>query len=219
MPQLARRHPHALPVLAFEDMDDFADALDAALGIPRVAVPNAPVQTLNLSDDLSPSLGQGHRSTSSQPPAWCVENAWRYETMCGRPHGFKSFEEDSDGGSTAIMCPALLVRRHGRRPRWGSRSGPKQSSDFESHWFQRGLRIAGSTERHLCQLLHPGIHTSFRRRRVGTDCPSTRHRGRYQSGHPVVQSRPKPRGGSIARSSERSSSTIACRASAVALSC
>ena len=34
-----------------------------------------------------------------------------------------------------------------------------------------------------------------------------------------VQSRPKPRGGSIARSSDRSSSTIARKASAVALSC
>jgi hypothetical protein len=38
-------------------------------------------------------------------------------------------------------------------------------------------------------------------------------------GHLVVQSRPKPRGGSIACSSPRSRSDIACNASAMALSC
>jgi hypothetical protein len=52
----------------------------------------------------------------------------------------------------------LSTRHNDRWPRWGSRSGPKQSNDFESHWFQRVLRILGSTDRHLCQLLHLGIH-------------------------------------------------------------
>ena len=46
-----------------------------------------------------------------------------------------------------------------------------------------------------------------------------RHRDPCRMGHPVAQSRPKPRGGSIAWSSERSSSTIARKASASALSC
>jgi hypothetical protein len=77
--------------------------------------------------------------------------------MCGRPRGFKNFEENFDG-STAIMCPALSTRRHGRWPRWRSRSGPQQSSGLKSHWFQRALRIVGSTDRHLSEIFHPGIH-------------------------------------------------------------
>jgi hypothetical protein len=49
VPQLARRHPlRALGGLAFEDMHDLADPLDAALCILRLAVPNGPVQTFDL---------------------------------------------------------------------------------------------------------------------------------------------------------------------------
>ena len=81
--------------------------------------------------------------------------------MCGRPRGFKNFEENFDGGSTAIMCPALSTRHHDRWPRWGSRSGPQQSSGLKSHWFQRALRIVGSTDRHLSEIFHPGIHAWF----------------------------------------------------------
>jgi len=52
VPQLARRHaPRALALLSFEDMHDLADPLDAALGILRLAVPNAPVQTVDFGDD------------------------------------------------------------------------------------------------------------------------------------------------------------------------
>jgi hypothetical protein len=54
VPQLARRHALRAPVvLTFEDMHDLADPLDAALGVLRLAVPNAPVQTLDLGDDHS----------------------------------------------------------------------------------------------------------------------------------------------------------------------
>jgi hypothetical protein len=50
--QLARRHTlRALGVLAFEHTHDPADALDAALGILRLPVPNASAQTLNPGDD------------------------------------------------------------------------------------------------------------------------------------------------------------------------
>src|SRR4051812_39441213 len=49
VPQLARRHPlRVLAALAFEDMHDLADPLDAALGVLRLAVPNAPMQTFDL---------------------------------------------------------------------------------------------------------------------------------------------------------------------------
>src|SRR4051812_39076802 len=54
MPQLARRHPlRVLAALVFEDMHDLADALDAALGVLRLAVPNAPMQTFDLGDNHS----------------------------------------------------------------------------------------------------------------------------------------------------------------------
>jgi len=49
-------------------------------------------------------------------------------------------------------------------------------------------------------------------------CPATRHRGPCHAGHPVVQSRPKPRGGSIASRSAMPSSAIARKASVMALS-
>ena len=52
--------------------------------------------------------------------------------------------------------------------------------------------------RHLCQLFHPGIDARLNRSPVGAGFPSTRHRDPCQPGHLVVQSRPKPRGGSIA---------------------
>jgi len=55
----------------------------------------------------------------------------------------------------------LLTLHNDRWPRWGSRSGPKQSSNLKSHWFQRDLRIVGSTDRHLSQIFHPGIHAWF----------------------------------------------------------
>jgi hypothetical protein len=52
MPQLARRHaPRALAVLAFENMHDLADPLDAALGILRLAILNPPMQTFDLGGD------------------------------------------------------------------------------------------------------------------------------------------------------------------------
>ena len=52
VPQLARRHAlRTLAVLPFEDMHDLVDPLDAALGVLRLAVPNAPVQTFDFGDD------------------------------------------------------------------------------------------------------------------------------------------------------------------------
>ena len=61
--------------------------------------------------------------------------------MCGRPRGFKSFEENSDGRVDCDHVSGLLTRHHDRWPRWNPRSGPKQSSGLESHWFQRAFRI------------------------------------------------------------------------------
>ena len=83
--------------------------------------------------------------------------------MCGRPLGFKSFEENSDGWADCDHVFGLLTRRHDRWPRWNPRSGPKQSSDLKGHRWQRVFRILDLTDRHLCQLLHPGIHARLRR--------------------------------------------------------
>ena len=99
--------------------------------------------------------------------------------MCGRPRGFKSFEENSDGRVDCDHVSGLLTRHHDRWPRWNPRSGPKQSSGLESHWFQRAFRIVNSTDRHLCQLLHPGIHAWLRWRSAVADYPTTRPRGPF----------------------------------------
>ena len=40
-----------MTALTLEDMHDLADPADAALSIPRLAVPNAPAQALDLLDD------------------------------------------------------------------------------------------------------------------------------------------------------------------------
>jgi hypothetical protein len=52
VPQLARCHAfRTLAVLPSEDMHDLADPANAALGILRLAVPNALVQTFDFGDD------------------------------------------------------------------------------------------------------------------------------------------------------------------------
>ena len=52
--------------------------------------------------------------------------------MCGRPLGCKRKIENSDTRVESAHVSGLLARRHGRWPRWGSRSGPKQARGFES---------------------------------------------------------------------------------------
>src|SRR5271166_6806131 len=52
--------------------------------------------------------------------------------MCGRPLGFKSFEENSDRWVDCDHVFGLLTRHHDRWPRWNPRSGPKQSNDLEA---------------------------------------------------------------------------------------
>jgi len=52
-------------------------------------------------------------------------------------------------------CVRPVDAVHDRWPRWSPRSGPKQSSGFESHWFQRVLRIVGSTDTSSLSALAP----------------------------------------------------------------
>src|SRR5689334_18160864 len=64
VPQLAGRH--ACDALAFEDVHDLTDPVDAAPGILGLAVPNAPAQALNFLDDyclgLCPTRPVGRQS-------------------------------------------------------------------------------------------------------------------------------------------------------------
>jgi hypothetical protein len=97
------------------------------------------------------------------------------------PVGSRALKRILTGGSIAIMCPALLMRDNDRWPSWGSRPGPKQSTGFESHWWQRVLRIVGSTtDRPLVQLSHPGTDAWFRRAPAWRGRLSTHHRGLCQ---------------------------------------
>ena len=55
--------------------------------------------------------------------------------MCGRPLGFKGFEENSDAWVDCDHVFGLLTRHHDRWPRWNPRSGPKQSSGLRATGF------------------------------------------------------------------------------------
>ena len=102
------------------------------------------------------------------------------------------------GRSIAIMCPALLTRHHDRWPRWYPRSRPKHMRDFESRCTKRVLWIVGSTDRHLIRSFTPASTRGSGGHRLMPAVRPMRHRGPCRLGHLDVQSRPKPRGGSIA---------------------
>src|SRR5271166_5847358 len=66
MPQLAEWHTRsAMTALALEDMHDLADALECTSGIPGLAVPDPPVQSLDLGDDRRLCLD----------PTWLVDGS------------------------------------------------------------------------------------------------------------------------------------------------
>ena len=98
-----------MAALTLEGTHDFADANDAALSVLRLAVPNAPAQPLDLRDDhrlrLRP-VGIVRRQSLAACRLGVLHSHRDDGTMCGRPLGFKSFEENSTGGSIAIMCSA-----------------------------------------------------------------------------------------------------------------
>ena len=127
-------------------------------------------------------------------------------------------DETKDFGSNCVHVSGLLARYRDRWPRWVPRPSPKQSGGFDSQDSNRVLWILGSTESHLIALSLPGTDARPCRRWYCWH-RLVRYRSPCRSGYCVAQSRPNPLGGSIARSSPRSRSTIACKASAVLLSC
>src|SRR5208282_2480204 len=117
VPQLAGWHTRsAMTALALEDMHDLADALECAPGIPGLAVPDPPVQSLDLGDDrrlcLNPIRLVGGQSTRSLlrvlQPHGAVEPVrnWRlrdaglgqYRSKAGTPVGERG---QRGGGSSA----------------------------------------------------------------------------------------------------------------------
>jgi hypothetical protein len=123
----------------------FGRSFDHARFVLGFAIPQPPVQTLNLRDDHR--LRFGPRRVIARETAGdllqVLQSHCNVEPCVDDPSGSRASKRISTGESIAVMCPALSMRHIGRWPRWGSRSGPKQSSDFESHWFQRVLRIVG----------------------------------------------------------------------------
>src|SRR5208283_2564125 len=105
----------------------------------------------------------------------------------------------------------LSTRCHDRWPRWSPRSSPKHGCGFASRCNTRVLWIVGSTDRHLIQLFHPGINARFRRHRLLPGGRYARHRDPCQSGHLVVQSRPKPRRFAVGHAAAAPVVVAACR--------
>jgi hypothetical protein len=117
------------------------------------------------------------------------------------------------GGSTAIMCPACC--------RGAMTAGPDGVRDPVPN--MDAASKAGATSGFSGSSVRPivisfGSFIPASTRGFGGLCLPARYRGPCHVGHPDAQSRPKPRGGSIACSSPRSRSQIACSASARALS-
>src|SRR5580692_12554151 len=83
--------------------------------------------------------------------------------LCGRPRGFKNFEENFDGGSTAIKCPALLTRRHVRWPMCGRPAKVKGGS----------AKISGGSRAVMCSASSCGNMTA------GPDRFRERHPNRW----------------------------------------
>jgi hypothetical protein len=127
--------------------------------------------------------------------------------MCG-PSGSRANLRILTGGSIAIMCSIFRCGIMTAGPDGVRDPAPNKVAAFTAVASDGVLWIFGSTDRHLIQLCHPG--TNAWGRRVPASCRA-RHHGQPRPGRLVVQSRPKPRGGSIAWSSPGSSSTIVAR--------
>ena len=122
-------------------------------------------------------------------------------------------------GSIAVMCPACWRGSMAAGPDGIRDPAPNRRAASKAAVLDG---FSGSSVRPM--VISFSSHTLASTRGSGGDlplpvCPATRHRGPCRAGHPVVQSRPKPRGGSITSSSARSRSAITRKASAVALSC
>jgi hypothetical protein len=137
-------------------MHDHADAGDALPRIFRFPIPDPPVRSVDLGDDhrfrrLPRRIAARQRAVDLLE---MLKSHSDMEPCVDGPSGSRASERILTRGSTAIMCSAFDAA-HDRWPRWDPRSSPKQSSGFESHWFQRVLRIVGSTDTSSLSALAP----------------------------------------------------------------
>ena len=148
------------------------------------------------------ALSTGHGGTNSARPAigalgpgqrWSVGDL---VACVDGPLDAREKMRSLTGGSIAIMCSAC--RRGAMTAGPDGVRDPVPNTDAASQAVATsGFWIVGSTDRHLIQLFHPGINARFRRHRLLPVGRDARHRDPCQAGHLVVQSRPKPRGGSL----------------------
>jgi hypothetical protein len=122
-------------------------------------------------------------------------------------------------GSIAIMCSAFRRGIMTAGPDGIRDPVPNKVAAFMA---VESDGLSGSSVRPIVislSSLAPAPTRGAKGRRPRPASRRARHHVRLPAGHLVVQSRPKPRGGSIACSSPRSNSTIVRKASAMALSC
>jgi hypothetical protein len=112
----------AMAMFAFKDMHDLSDPLDGALGVLRIAVPNAPVQTL---DSATITVFAVARSGSSAENAaanfvCCERIAIRYEFENSRIHRSRMAKTPRKPGQPSVKAVNWVasVRSTISRIRW-----------------------------------------------------------------------------------------------------
>jgi hypothetical protein len=103
----------------------------------------------------------------SRPPIWVGllsldPSSSAANVLCGRPLGFKSESENSDGRSIAIMCPGCWRGIMTAGPDGFRNPAPNSPAVSEAGTLNGVLWIVGSTDRHLTQLFHPGTNARSR---------------------------------------------------------
>jgi hypothetical protein len=156
-PQFSRRRDGLSATrLATEVMHDRSDTRDALPRIFCFAIPDSPVQSLDFRDDhgLSRHLLRitGRQGASDLLKMFKPHSDM--ESCVDGPSGSRASKRILTGGRLR-SCVRPVDAAHDRWPRWDPRSSPKQSSGFESHWFQRVLRIVGSTDTSSLSALTP----------------------------------------------------------------
>jgi hypothetical protein len=96
-----------------------ACASSSAIGLrvcditPSGACVRSALRTVQVTNRLAGKVRVGGAFAELRP-ATRAQTLWRRATLCGRPLGFKSFEQNSEGESIAIKYPASLTRHNDR---------------------------------------------------------------------------------------------------------
>jgi len=129
-------------VADLQPVDVLFEVTNRCAGTMLVAMPEQPLDPFQLGQQASTRC----LVVVGDTPAYCSSTVRRivvWNNVWTTPR-VQELRREFRQASRLRSCVRPLSMRHiGRWPRWGSRSGPKQSSDFESHWFQRVLRIVG----------------------------------------------------------------------------